>query len=226
MDAIKLMFPEYLDNSQCKSLMIVGPKATCKTSLLFQIAVSLTTNSDDSVLLISTEKMEKVPLVVHRMPKITAKSAKNISLVYLKNYSELMKYLAELFVRKETYRGILIDGVEKFLQTVVESQDGSYKDCAMKLFALLVDTAGHFTIQEDTECYAAVTLDHKEDDVTEKVTLSSIGLHFFDEILQAEPHDVLNYKNRFRFFDSSERRIYYYVEDEQIFIDCVAELTD
>lgn len=219
------MFPEYLENYRCKSVMIMGPKGTCKTSLLFQIAISLTTNYDDSVLLISTQKMEKLPLVVHQMPKFTAKSAKNISLVYLKDYSELIKYVAELFMRKETYRAILVDGVEKFLSTVKEPEDGPYKDCAMKLFALLVDTAGHFISQDETECHVAITFDHNKDDENEKITLSSIGSHFFEEILQAESVDILNQKNGFRFVDSSNQRLYYYIEDKEIFFDRMTELS-
>lgn len=222
MDIFRAMFPSHHKPMARKSLLITGPKETCKTSLLFQIATSLVAKSEDSVLFICVAKVDKVPLHVHQMPKIGAQSAKKISLVYLKTYTDLIKYLAALFMHNQSLKGILIDGVESFLATVVENRDGLYKDCLLKLFALLNDTAGHFTAQGNGICHVAVTCDCK-DELVEKATFSSIGLHFFDSVVSSETCSIVDRKKGFRLTDSQDNKTFFYVEEDQIFLHHLSE---
>ncbi|XP_074593270.1 uncharacterized protein LOC141849011 [Brevipalpus obovatus] len=222
MDISQLMFPKFVQESRHKSVLLVGPTKTCKTSFLFQIAVSLSAGSNDPVIFISSQKVDKKPLNVHTMAEVDARRAKNITLVYLKTYADLIKYVANIFVQNESLSGILIDGVDLFLANITEN-DGTYKECLLRLFALLNDTAAHFTTLNGTTCYAAATCDHKEDNKVEEATFFGLGLHFFDDVLRTEVHNIPYRTVNFLLTDSSDRKFHYYIEDGQIFLDKITE---
>uniref|UniRef100_T1KIC8 DNA recombination and repair protein Rad51-like C-terminal domain-containing protein n=1 Tax=Tetranychus urticae TaxID=32264 RepID=T1KIC8_TETUR len=231
MDMCSLMFPaSYPEMKECKSLLMIGGASTCKTSLLLQMACSLSyqyckrfNNDDCTVMFISNYKLSTLPFHVHRMPPFNSTSAKNISVQYLETYSDLIAHLANLFSHASKVTGIIIDGIDAYLKTIDEKKDGTYKDCLTKLFGLLVDIGGHYSSREETfeigdTCPVMCSFDCEIENVNERTLVNSLGLHFFDQIVNIEPCNIFGSKEGFKMIDTSENGIYYFVEDGQIYL--------
>ncbi|XP_053207974.1 uncharacterized protein LOC128392024 [Panonychus citri] len=237
MDLCQLIFPvSYPGMKDCKSVLLIGSPGTCKTSLLLQMASSLshqsckTLNSDDcTIMFICNYQLTKIPLHVHRMPQFDAISAKNISIQYLKTFGDLISHLANLFIHVGKLTGIIIDGIDNFLKTIDEKVDGNYKDCLAKLFALLVDLGGHYSDCQDgfvggDPCPIVASFDSNDEDINEKVLISSIGNHFFEQVAKIEPCTILGTRLGFKMTDSSDHCIYYYIDEGQIYLDRISKI--
>jgi len=202
------------------NIFLVGDVGCCKTSLMFQAATSLINDESQTIKLICPSKLTKVPLHVHRMPQLNEKTAKVISILYLSNLQDLIDYICKLFTTIQNLRAILIDNINQYVNPSDYNNEANYKDNLTRLFAILVDTAGHFSNINDQRCQVLVSCDINLEDQASPI-LKSIASYFFDDIWTIKKSNQSGHSNSFVLLTEDNYNLYYYVEDGQIFLDRV-----
>ena len=193
-----------------RNVLLTGPKGSCKTSFLVQVAKTIANTIDNYIPVISFAPLTRIPLHVHRMPQLNQRTARFITFHYINNLDELLDFVGNLYIRQENRLGALIvDDLESYFC------DEIYKSNATRLFSLLTDTAAHLNIP----LYAGLKWDSVPG-------LEEIAGHFFDEIWTIQETTILGYSSAYTMTSDLRPKLYFYVDKHQIFLDRICSIVE
>ncbi|XP_053573828.1 ATPase SWSAP1 [Bombina bombina] len=118
------------------SLLLIGPPGSGKSGLLFLAAVQAAEDGEGPVIFLSKDPVKRLPGGgrATRDPLIL----KQIRFLYPSSLKELLLLLSSLHITCPSSSLILLDGLERYLQSSCGPSDGAL------LSALLLDCASHF----------------------------------------------------------------------------------
>lgn len=116
--------------------MLCGPLSSGKTSLLFELALSLA-DEEKHVLYVCPKKFSKLPLLAHGRPQPSSGTLNYIQMVYLETREEFLKYMACIhFSTSRLFTAVIVDDISGYFPATIRNEDLSL---VAKVFALTVD---------------------------------------------------------------------------------------
>ena len=233
------------DHRQLTSVLLIGAKQTCKTSLLFQWAITLAQQTNDEIVFISPNIINKKPIEVHGMPKPTSSLLELIKITYISTYDDMVNYLSDFHQSKTFPAAFVIDDFNILVNRRSEKQqignavinvsnlqrEQDEKIHMSKLSALLIDTA-NFCLKKTNKAFSVIAVYNTEmissTTLMEETLLlaQSVGKRFFNQVWVIEKAENFlrkQYyfrlkvpKDEFSFFN-----IYYYFDDKHVILDKV-----
>ena len=117
-------------------IMLCGPPASGKTSLLFELALSFA-EEEKHVLYICPKKLSTLPLLANGRTQPSSETLRLIQMVYLETKEDYLNYIASIhFSTSRKFSSIIVDDLSAYLPATIRNEDFS---SVAKLFALTVD---------------------------------------------------------------------------------------
>lgn len=117
-------------------IMLCGPPASGKTSLLFELTLSFA-EEEKHVLYICPKKLSKLPLLANGRTQPSSETLRFIQMVYLETKEDYLNYMASIhFSTSRKFSSIIVDDLSTYLPASIRNEDLS---SVAKLFALTVD---------------------------------------------------------------------------------------
>ncbi|XP_078583125.1 uncharacterized protein LOC144865912 isoform X2 [Branchiostoma floridae x Branchiostoma japonicum] len=128
-----------VESAEIPRCLLVGPKGSGKTALLFQYGLSLV-RQGRRVTFISHETLHTMPLHVARATKPDPLSLKRLQILYLNSQEALLKYLCSIHTQAPLPTAVLVDNLDYYISTAQTAESATV---VARLCAYLVDAA-HF----------------------------------------------------------------------------------
>ncbi|XP_067674443.1 uncharacterized protein [Haliotis asinina] len=142
LDLIKKMAQDKLSG-----VIVTGPSAVGKTSLLFQCAVTHATENL-TVSFICRQPLSRLPLPVHGMPTPEPSVLQSVKFLYLSDASELIGWCANIHMTSCLPEVVIIDDIDMYASDI--KKHGVEHDTATVL-AMVVDAAAYIR-QKNGSC--------------------------------------------------------------------------
>ncbi|XP_076311101.1 uncharacterized protein LOC143225490 isoform X2 [Tachypleus tridentatus] len=194
-------------------------KYRCKTSLLFQAAVTLSTKNDQ-VIFIRPQHLDKLPLHVHGMPSPKPLAMHHVKFMYMWSVSELVQYLARIHINSVIPAAILVDDLDHYITQL--TKETSIEWAFAKLGVLLKDAADFCTKKRDDQCLVLATCK-----LPEQGSLFHSIYEQFGDVWNIKCGELSTQRHNLFLTMSStlQYKTFFYIEDEQIFLDRLTRKT-
>lgn len=117
-------------------IMLCGPPESGKTSLLFELALSLA-DEEKHVLYICPKQVSKLPLLAPGRAQLASGTLKYIQMVYLETREEFLNYMASIhFTTSRVFNAVIVDDINVYFPATIRNED---LPLVAKIFALTVD---------------------------------------------------------------------------------------
>ncbi|XP_022237885.1 uncharacterized protein LOC106478569 isoform X2 [Limulus polyphemus] len=191
----------------------------CKTSLLFQAAVTLSTKNDQ-VIFIRPKHLDKLPLHVHGMPSPKPLAMQHVKLMYMWSVSDLVQYLARIHMNSVIPAAILVDDLDHYVTQL--TKETSTEQAFAKLGVLLKDAADFCSKKRDDQCLLLAACK-----LPEQGNLFHSIYEQFGDVWNINRGEVSTQRqNLFLTMSSNlQYKTFFYIEDEQIFLDKLTRKT-
>lgn len=127
-------------NQSNYSYLLIGPKESGRTSLLFEYAFQYVDNGDN-VLYITQNRLEKLPNLISR-EKPSVRKLKRIELYYPSTTQEFFRLLNSIHLQKNSYQLVIIDNFDHFYLPYKKD----IMKMAAKLCAFIVDAVSYLSL--------------------------------------------------------------------------------
>ncbi|XP_078662600.1 uncharacterized protein LOC144906313 [Branchiostoma floridae x Branchiostoma belcheri] len=126
-----------VESTEIPRCVLVGPKGSGKTALLFQYGLSLVSQGR-RVTFISHETLHTMPLKVAGTQKPDQMALKQLQILYLNTQESLLQYLSSVHTQAPLPTAILVDNLDYYVST---AQTAEAAPVVARLCAYLVDAA-------------------------------------------------------------------------------------
>lgn len=209
-----------------ESCILVGSNSSCKTSLLFQAALTYASKGEQVIFLCS-QPFQRKPLQVDGMTPPSSSVCQHIKMVYISDAHELIKYISHFHMMGSLPVAILVDDLDFYVRHL--AQEGDIEQNLARLCALLQDSVGFLEEKRRQPCHmlAAMTLSKQNK------SLILLCHRFFREVWCTTADNSsgqnasinINERRFFMYNTKTAVHIYYYKTLHSVFLDRVTQVS-